>query len=116
MGDRMTRLTDANRPLRVLDKVLQGGLGPGNIGVLMSRPGTGKLAVLTTIAIDNAMDGRNTLHVALHESVSDVRAYDDEVFAEIAESLDLNDRAEILAKIERHKHIYTYRHGGFNLE
>ena len=110
------KLTDANRPLRVLDKVIHGGLGRGNIGVLMSRHGTGKLAVLTSMAIDHAMDGRNTLHVALNESVTDIRAYDDEVFHEIATSLSLEDPAEILAKVERHKQIYTYKNGSFNLE
>lgn len=110
------KLTDANRPLRVLDKVIQGGLGRGNIGVLMSRHGTGKVAVLTSIALDHAMDGRNTLHVALDESVTDIRAYDDEVFHEIATSLRLENSADILAKVERHKQIYTYKNGSFNLE
>ncbi len=112
----MTSITDSNRPLRVLDKVMQGGLGKGNIGVLASRHGTGKVAVLTSIAIDHAMDGKNTLHVALNESVQDIRAYDDEVFHEIAESLGLQDRTELLAKVERHKQIYTYKAGGFSVE
>jgi len=110
------KLTDANRPLRALDKVIQGGLGKGNIGVLTSRHGTGKVAVLTSIAVDHAMDGRNVLHVALNESISDIRAYDDEVFDEIATSLGLHDRAEVLAKVERHKQIYTYRSGGFSVD
>lgn len=111
-----TNLTDANRPLRALDKVIQGGLGKGNIGVLASRHGTGKLAVLTSIAIDHAMDGRNVLHVALNESVQDIRAYDDEVFSEIAASLGIEDRADVLANVERHKQIYTYRTGGFSVD
>ena len=44
--------TDQNRPLRVLEKVLQGGLGKGNVGVIMARHGMGKIAVMTSIAID----------------------------------------------------------------
>ena len=44
--------TDSNRPLRVFDRILGGGLGKGNIGVLTSRHGTGKVAILTLIAID----------------------------------------------------------------
>ena len=110
------KLTDANRPLRVLEKVIQGGLGAGNIGVLMSRHGTGKVAVLTSIAVDHAMDGRNTLHVALNESVTNIRAYDDEVLHEIAESLDLQDRSRLITNVERHKQIYTYRSGGFSID
>ena len=96
--------------------MLEGGLGPGNIGVLISRHGTGKLAIVTTIAIDHALEGRNTLHVALNESISDLRAYDDKVFEEIAESLGITNRAEVLARIERHKQIYSYRGGGFTVD
>ncbi len=110
------KLTDANRPLRVLDKVMQGGLGKGNIGVIAARHGTGKVAVLTSIAIDHAMEGRNVLHVALNESVANIRAYDDEVFAEIAGSLDISDRAAAHREVERHKQIYTYRSGGFSVD
>ncbi|MGA1780373.1 MAG: hypothetical protein ACO4CW_08565, partial [Planctomycetota bacterium] len=64
-------LVDGNRPLRVLDKVLQGGLGLGNVGVVMAQHGLGKVAVLTSIAIDHAMDGKNALHVSVGKSVSD---------------------------------------------
>jgi hypothetical protein len=110
------KLTDAYRPLRVLDKAIKGGLGRGNIGVVVARHGTGKQAILTTLALDHALDGRNTLHVALNESISDVRAYDDEVFEEIAKSLGIPNRAEVLAEVERHKQIYTYRGGGFSLD
>ena len=63
-------LTDANRPLRVLDKVLEGGLGLGNVGVVMARHGLGKVAVLTSIAIDHGsrfqlatIKGREYTHV-----------------------------------------------------
>ena len=44
--------TDRNRPLRVFEKILNGGLGRGNIGVVMSSHGTGKLAVMTCVTVD----------------------------------------------------------------
>lgn len=100
--------TDANRPLRVLDKVLAGGLGAGNVGVVMARHGAGKVAVLTSIAIDHAMDGRNALHVSVGKSVTSVRAFHDEVVHEILESLDLPDKAGLTTTIERHKQIYSF--------
>ena len=105
---------DVNRPLRVFDKAIQGGLGYGNIGVIMSRHGTGKVAVLTSIAIDRAMDGLNTLHVAVGKSVSDVRAFHDEVLHEIITSLHLPDASDYQTKVERHKQIYTYQDGTFS--
>ena len=101
-------LTDANRPLRVLDKVLEGGLGLGNVGVVMARHGLGKVAVLTSIAIHHAMDGRNALHVSVGKSVSSVRAYHDEVRHEILESLNAADHGNHLTRVERHKQIYSF--------
>lgn len=105
----MTKTNEANRPMRVLDKVLGGGLGPGNLGVVMARHGTGKLAVLTSIVIDHAMNGVNCLHVAVGKDISEVRAYDDEVLNEICKHFDLQDRAGIATTVERHKQIYTFR-------
>jgi len=107
--------TQENRPLRILDKVLQGGLGAGNLGVFMSAHGTGKVAVMTSIAVDRAMSGKNVLHVALGKSVSDIRAYRDEILTEIAESLDLKNRAELLTNVERHTQIYTFRNGALDI-
>lgn len=107
---------EPNRPLRVFEKVLEGGLGRGNLGVIMSRHGTGKVAVMTSIAIDHAMNGVNTLHAVFGKSVSEVRAYDDEVLNQMIEAHGLNDRAEIVARVERHKQIYTYRSGDFSVQ
>lgn len=105
----MMKLTDANRPLRVLEKALEGGLGVGNLGVVMARHGSGKVAVLTSITIDHAMDKRQVLHVAVGESVSDLRAYDDTVLHQMCESLDVQDEAALLTRVERHKQIYSFR-------
>lgn len=106
----------SNRPLRVFEKVLGGGLGAGNIGVLTSGHGTGKVAILTLIAIDKAMDGHNALHVTLGKSVRDIRAYRDEILEEVEKSLDISDRAEMLTRVERHSRIHTYGNGTFSLE
>jgi hypothetical protein len=107
--------TEANRPLRVFEKILGGELGAGNIGVISSRHGTGKIAILTSIAIDKAMDERNVLLVTLNRSVQDVRAYRDEVLDEISKTLAIQDRATMLTRVERHSRIHTYRDSSFSL-
>ena len=109
-------ITDQNRPLRVFDKVLKGGLGAGNLGVIMSRHGTGKVAILTSIAIDHAMNGVNTLHAVLNKSVDEVRAYDDEVLHAMMEAHGIKDQAQVMTKVERHKQIYTWRSDNFTTE
>lgn len=104
------------RPLRIFDKILHGGLGQGNLGVLVSRHGTGKVAVMTSIAIDHALNEVNTLHAVYGKSVESVRAYDDEVLHEILSAYDIQDRAEVMTRVERHKQIYTYRSGTLDVK
>lgn len=106
-------VTDANRPIRVFERILGGGLGVGNIGVVMSRHGTGKAAILTSIALDHAMAGKQTLHICFGKSVDDVRAYDDEVLTEMMRCYGIENRAEVMTTVERNKQIYTYQDGEF---
>ena len=110
-----TNPTESNRPLRSFERMLKGGLGAGHVGAIVSPHGTGKNAILTSIAIDQAMAGNAVLHVAVGKSVSDVRAYHDEILTMIEVSIAATDRAELLTKVERHSQIYTYRSGQFDL-
>ncbi len=107
------KLSEANRPLRVFDKAMQGGLGAGNIGLLMSGHGTGKVGVLTAITLDHAINGRRVLHVAIGKPVSDIRAYQDEVLHEILQKIDVGERPDLITKVERHRQIYTYVKSAF---
>jgi len=52
-------------PLRVFERSIHGGLGQGNLGVVLSRPGMGKSSFLVGIALDDLMRGRRVFHVAL---------------------------------------------------
>ena len=45
-------------PLRLFEHSIHGGLGRGNIGVVVARHGIGKTAFLVGIALDDAMRGR----------------------------------------------------------
>ncbi|MSR75038.1 MAG: hypothetical protein EXS14_06185 [Planctomycetes bacterium] len=107
--------TESNRPLRSFERVLKGGLGAGNIGAIVSPHGTGKNAILTSIAIDHAMAGHAVLHIAVGKSVSDIRAYHDQILSMIEASITATDHAELLTNVERHSQIYTFRNGQFDL-
>jgi len=100
---------ESNRPLRVFEKVIQGGLGKGNLGVIASSHGTGKAAVLMSIAIDKALQGSNVLQVTTYRSVGELRAYRDEVLNELENSLSLPDRGALQTLVERHTRFHTYR-------
>jgi hypothetical protein len=102
-------------PLRLFEHSIHGGLGRGNIGVVVARHGIGKTAFLVGIALDDAMRGRKALHVSLDKTVDHVREFYDEIFMDLAHSAHLEDiPAERLA-MERNRIIHTYAGKSFTI-
>ena len=80
------RFLNARSPLRLLEKGLHGGLGTGNLGVVLAGHGVGKTAFLVAVAIDELLRGGRVLHVCLDHTVAHVRAHYDTVFEDLASS------------------------------
>ena len=51
-------------PLRVFEDSINGGLGKGNLGVIVSKKGVGKTACLVHIATDKLFKGEHVIHVS----------------------------------------------------
>ncbi len=102
-------------PLRLLEQSIHGGLGPGNIGVVVARHGVGKTAFLVGVALDDLMRGRKVLHVALDEPVEKIRDYYDEIFMDLARSSGLENICVERLEIERNRNIHTYLGNAFSV-
>jgi hypothetical protein len=99
---------NARSPLRLLEKGLHGGLGPGNLGVVLAGHGVGKTSFLVGVAVDELLRSGRVLHVSLSHTVSHVRAHYDTVFEELAASKHLEDEGLIHAEIDRRRSIRVY--------
>ncbi|MDD3671488.1 MAG: hypothetical protein PHR01_09445, partial [Sphaerochaetaceae bacterium] len=55
---------NALSPLRAFDQSLNGGLGKGNLGVLVSRHGIGKTACLVHLSTDKLFRNEHVIHVS----------------------------------------------------
>ncbi len=95
-------------PMRVLEHSIRGGLGRGNIGVVVARPGLGKTAFLVGIAMDYLLRGQKVLHVSLDHTVEKVRDYYDDIYAEIAHKRELEDVWKVRVEMERNRRIHCY--------
>jgi hypothetical protein len=102
-------------PLRLFEHSIHGGLGHGNIGVVVARHGIGKTAFLVGIALDEAMRGRKTLHVSLDKTVDHVREFYDEIFMDLAHSAHLEDLSAERLEMERNRIIHTYAGKSFTI-
>jgi len=95
-------------PLRILEKSIHGGLGKGNLGVVMARAGVGKTACLVQIGLDDLMRERPVLHVALEQTMEHVQSWYDALFDDLALRNDLDQLDELRAMITKNRVISAF--------
>ncbi len=100
---------NAQSPLRILERSIHGGLGAGNMGVVMARAGVGKTAFLVQIALDDLMRERDVLHIALGKTVDHVQQWYDALFEDLARDNNLEDKEQVKVLINRHRVIQAYQ-------
>lgn len=98
-------------PLRLLDRTIHGGLGPGHLGVVLARAGVGKTAFLVQLGLDDLLRERKVLHVCVDSTIERVRAWYDELFADLCRYTKLADPAAARLLVERHRMIQAYSDG-----
>jgi hypothetical protein len=108
------KFLNARSPLRLLEKGLHGGLGKGNVGLLLAGRGVGKTACLVGIALDDLLRGGVVLHVALDQTVAHVRAFYDTVFEDLTSTTHLEDAARVRSEVDRRRSIRAYPAPGFS--
>lgn len=99
---------NALSPLRAFDESLNGGLGKGNLGVLVSRHGIGKTACLVHLATDKLFRNEHIIHVSFSGNVEHVINWYKEVFRQISEDRSLEDAAEIYNEILANRVVMNF--------
>jgi len=95
-------------PLRVFEDAINGGLGKGNLGVIVSRHGVGKTACLVHLATDKLFKGENVIHVSFSGNVEHVINWYKEVFREIAEIQSLDDATTVYNSILANRVVMNF--------
>lgn len=103
-----SKFLNARSPMRLLEKGLHGGLGDGNLGLVLAGHGVGKSSFLVGLALDDLLRGRGVLHVALDQTVAHTRAYYDTVFDDFAAHTHLDDEAVVHAQVDRLRSLRAY--------
>ncbi len=95
-------------PLRVFEQSLDGGLGRGNLGVLVSRHGVGKTACLVHLATDKLLRGEHVIHVSFSGNVEHVINWYKEVFKEVSDGKSLDDAASVYNNILSNRVVMNF--------
>jgi len=102
------KFLNARSPLRLLEKGLHGGLGPGNLGIVVAGHGVGKASFLVGVALDELLRSGRVLHVSMAHTVSHIRDHYDTVFEELAATTHLENEAQVHVDIDRNRSIRVY--------
>jgi archaellum biogenesis ATPase FlaH len=94
--------------LTTLNSSISGGLGGGNLGVVMARAGVGKTALLVYFGLGTLISGKKVLHVALAQSTDHVLSWYDTLFKNISPSIDPERISDIQAEMPRRRLIQTF--------
>ena len=98
----------ARSPLRLLEKGLHGGLGAGNLGLVVAGHGVGKSSFLVGVALDNLLRGARVLHIVIGRTVAHTRTHYDIVFDALAGKMKLEDAEAQRAEAARRRSIRAY--------
>jgi KaiC/GvpD/RAD55 family RecA-like ATPase len=107
---------NALSPLRAFDESLNGGLGKGNLGVLVSRHGIGKTACLVHLATDKLFRNEHIIHVSFSGNVEHVINWYKEVFRQISENRSLEDAAAIYNDILANRVVMNFSQENVTIE
>ena len=102
------KFLNARSPLRLLEKGLHGGLGPGNLGVVIAGHGVGKASFLVGVALDELLRSGRVLHVSMIHTVSHIRDHYDTLFEDLAASAHLEDETQVHVEVDRCRSIRVY--------
>lgn len=103
-------------PVRILERAIGGGLGKGELGVVLSRRGVGKTGFLIGLAVDKLLQGKKVLYISTKESVEHINNFFDQIFHATAHSLDMDQIPQKQLRMERNRYIHVYNRDLFSLD
>ena len=102
-------------PIRAFDKLTNGGLKAGEVGLITSKKGLGKTSVLVQFAMDSLLNDKNLVHVSFDQESSNVISWYSSVFAEIAKKKNISNAQELKDEIMKERVILNFNPENFTL-
>ncbi|NOX26398.1 MAG: hypothetical protein GXP59_09870 [Deltaproteobacteria bacterium] len=104
----------ANNPLGVFKKAANGNDAPPRMGLVISRPGLGKTAILVQIALDNMLHDRQVMHISVGQNIGKTKSWYDDIMADIATGASQEEIMAVKDEISRNRMIMTFNAATFN--
>ncbi len=103
-------------PLRLLERSSHGGVKAGELGVIASRKGVGKTAVLVHLATDSLFQGKHVIHVSFAGRTDHIISWYEDIFHEIKNARKLDEAVEVHDELVKNRVIMNFNQEGTNAD
>ena len=97
-------------PLKIFSTAADGSPVDRRMGLVISRAGLGKTALLVQIALHGIISGKQVVHVSINQQLDKVRAWYDDMLRDMAGA----DAAALIDEVNRNRLIMTFKETGFS--
>lgn len=101
-------------PIRLLNAEVGGKAVSRRMGLVMSRAGLGKTAILVQIALESLLKGKQVVHVSINQSLEKTKIWYDDIFKDITAACQVGNAGEIHDEIMRNRMIMTFKESSFS--
>ncbi|HBB14442.1 MAG TPA: hypothetical protein DCZ76_09215 [Treponema sp.] len=101
-------------PIRAFDEAANGGLKAGELGLVTSKKGVGKTAVLVQFGMDTLLNGKQLVHVSFDQLSANVITWYDTILGEISKKKSIP--ADVKETLLRNRTILNFNQDNFSLE
>jgi len=99
-------------PIRIFEQSLNGGLKPGEIGIIASPNGVGKTSVLVQLAMDKLLQGKKVIHVSFTQHNQYVPLWYEDIFTEFTSKKNLENAAEVKNDLVKNRVLMNFNQDG----
>ena len=103
-------------PIRIFEQSINGGLKPGEIGIIASPNGVGKTSVLVQLALDKLLHGKKVIHVSFTRHTHYVPLWYEDIFKEFISKKNLENAAEIKNDLVKNRVQMNFSQDGVTKE
>ncbi|MCL2441148.1 MAG: hypothetical protein FWD14_05365 [Treponema sp.] len=103
-------------PIRIFEQSINGGLKPGEIGVISSPRGVGKTSVLVQLALDKLLHGKKVVHVSFSQQTQHILVWYEDIFSEFIHKKNLENAEEIKNDLIKNRVLMNFNQDGITIE
>ena len=102
-------------PVRLFEKISDGGLKSGQMGLITAKKGLGKTSVLVQVGLDALIQDKPLVHVSFDQHSSNVITWYENVLSEIGKKKNFGDTTELNESIVSNRIILNFNQENFTL-